>query len=193
MRSLIAWGIVVLLGTGGLGCQKPATPPQPATTPTPLGGAGDWQLSSSAFEPGAKLPAKYTADGTNVSPPLSWGKPPEGTQALALVMEDPDAPSGSFTHWLVWDIPAAARELGEGVEPNAQLPDQGGCQGTNDFGKTGYGGPAPPPGRAHTYRFTLYALDAPLNVEPGSPASLVRRALTAHTRGQAVLTATYGQ
>lgn len=153
----------------------------------------NWQLNSSAFAVGATIPAKYTGDGADVSPPLTWTKPPTGTQVLALILDDPDAPSGQFTHWLVYDLPPTATSLPEGVEPNAQLPDEGGKQGTNDFGKVGYGGPAPPPGKAHQYRFTLYALDAASNLTGGAHRSELEQAMKGHVLAQTTLRGSYGR
>jgi Raf kinase inhibitor-like YbhB/YbcL family protein len=114
-------------------------------------------LTTPAFADGADIPVRHTCDGDNRSPHLAWTDPPEGTRSLALVVDDPDAPSGTFTHWLLYDIPATAREIGEGISDRTV-----GISGRNSFGKSGYGGPCPPPGdEAHRYRFTLYALDVP--------------------------------
>src|SRR5438067_12090753 len=99
------------------------------------------ELTSTAFQEGQVIPRQYTGDGPDASPPLRWGEPPEGTKSLALTCEDPDAPRGTWAHWVVWNLPAQAHELGEGVPREARLAD-GTAQGTNDFGKVGYGGPA---------------------------------------------------
>jgi hypothetical protein len=194
----LALACLALAGLGAGGCGKPPTteapvpPPSPGATKAPP--AAGPSLSSSAFQEGQALPAKYTAKGKNSSPPLTWaGACPAGTQALALVMDDPDAPSGVFTHWLVYDMPASATELPEGVDPDAQLPDNGGKQGTNGFGKLGYGGPDPPPGKVHHYRFRLYCLDAPTGLEPGLPRTQVMRAIEGHILAQSELVGTYGR
>jgi len=123
-------------------------------------------LSSPAFKEGESIPPKYTCQGEDISPPLVWGESPEGTQSYALVMDDPDAPGGVFTHWLIYDIPADVNELPEGVPAEPRLFN--GAQGQNDFGRTGYGGPCPPPGKPHRYRFNLYALDQKVDLEPGA-------------------------
>src|SRR5688500_530249 len=115
-----------------------------------------FELTSPAIKPGQSIPVDYTADGRNVSPPLKWTKPPPGTKTFALLCEDPDATRGTFTHWVVCNVPAEAKELVE-----AALPD-GAVQGVNSFGKATYGGPAPPPGKPHHYHFKLYALDTNL-------------------------------
>src|SRR5439155_12041068 len=122
-------------------------------------------LTSSAFTDGATIPVRYTADGDNGSPPLAWTDPPGGTKSFALVCEDPDAPSGSFVHWLVWDIKADARGLKQGVSHTGDA--SGIHQGENGFGSIGYGGPSPPPGKPHRYVFHLYALDDRPALEPG--------------------------
>ncbi len=116
------------------------------------------ELTSSAFQEGQTIPKLYTGDGRDLSPPLEWNATPKGTKSLALICDDPDAPGGTFTHWVLFRLPADSRKLAEGVPPEKTLAD-GSAQGTNDFGKIGYRGPAPPPGKTHRYVFTLYALD----------------------------------
>src|SRR5438046_1261428 len=125
------------------------------------------ELTSAAFEEGEPIPEQYTADGRNASPPLEWQNPPAGIRSLALICEDPDAPRGTFTHWVVFNLPAESQELGEGIPAAATLAN-GTAQGTNDFGKVGYGGPSPPPGKPHRYFFKLYALDRPLDLQAGA-------------------------
>src|SRR3982751_1488731 len=110
------------------------------------------QLSSSAFQDGQPIPTQYTCAGANQSPPLQWGEPPPGTRSFALVIDDPDAPSGTFRHWGVFDIPASARSIGGGQRSGTEV--------INDFGKRGYGGPCPPKRHGvHHYHFKLFALD----------------------------------
>lgn len=127
--------------------------------PLPEAGETVLSVSSTAFQDGESIPDKYTCQGQDISPPLAWGEPPVGTQSLSLVMDDPDAPLGVFTHWVIFNIPPASRELAEAVPAQPQLPD-GSLQGKNNFGKTGYGGPCPPSGSPHRYQFTIYALTA---------------------------------
>ncbi len=122
------------------------------------GGTMSLQISSAAFSAGETIPKKFTCDGPDVSPHLKWNDPPANTQGIALVMDDPDAPAGTWVHWVLYDVPADARELPEGVPKQEQL-SSGARQGRNDFGKIGYGGPCPPPGKPHRYFFKLYALD----------------------------------
>ena len=147
-------------------------------------------VSSSAFQEGDKIPAKYTCEGQDVSPPLAWSEPPAGTRSLALIVDDPDAPGGVFTHWLLFNIPPDSRELPEAVPAQAEL-DSGALQGKTDFGRTGYGGPCPPPGRPHRYQFTLYALDQPLDLEGGASKKQLLSAMEGHILAQGQLTGTY--
>jgi len=115
-----------------------------------------------------------------------------GTRSFALVCDDPDAPRGTFTHWVVFNLPAESRELSEGVPAEATLPN-GTCQGTNGFGKVGYGGPAPPPGKPHHYFFKLYALDGPLDLKPGATKDEVLAAARGHVLGEAQLMGLYAR
>ena len=123
------------------------------------------KLESTAFKEGGMIPKKYTCDGKDISPPLSWGTVPEGTQSLALICDDPDAPMGTWVHWVIFDIPPHITEFPEGIPPKKIL-ENGIKQGKNDFGKIGYGGPCPP-GGTHRYYFKLYALNKKLTLEPG--------------------------
>jgi Raf kinase inhibitor-like YbhB/YbcL family protein len=147
------------------------------------------QVMSTAFADDQQIPTKYTCDGSNMSPPLKWTGVPAEATALALIVDDPDAPSGLFTHWLVYDIPAQTTELPEGVPPRPAMDGEG-RQGVNDFGALGYGGPCPPNG-SHRYVFTVYALDAPLGLPPGATKREVRDALGAHIVAEGSLTGRY--
>ncbi len=147
-------------------------------------------VSSSAFKEGDRIPAKYTCQGQDVSPPLAWGEPPAGTQSFALIVDDPDAPGGVFTHWVLFNIPPDSRNLPEAVPTQAELAS-GALQGKTDFGRTGYGGPCPPPGHPHRYQFTLYALDQPLGLEGGTSKKQLLSAMEGHILAQGQLTGTY--
>jgi Raf kinase inhibitor-like YbhB/YbcL family protein len=147
-------------------------------------------LSSTAFKEGDKIPAKYTCDGQDISPLLTWGEPPQLTQAFVLIVDDPDAPGGVFTHWVLFNIPAIARQLEEGIAAQERLRN-GALQGKNDFGRIGYGGPCPPRGPAHQYRFTLYALDKSLDSKPGASKKQIVDAMKGHILAQGQLTGTY--
>jgi Raf kinase inhibitor-like YbhB/YbcL family protein len=149
-------------------------------------------VTSTAFQEGQRIPTRYTADGEDVSPPLAWAGVPDGTRSLALLAEDPDAPRGLWVHWVLFNLPAAARELKEGIPPDPTLPD-GSVQGTNDFGKIGYGGPSPPPGKPHRYFFKLHALDAKLDLKPGATRKEVLDAVQGHVLAEGQLMGTYGR
>ncbi len=123
-----------------------------------------FNITSTAFEYGAKIPARHACTGDNTSPPLRWDEAPKGTTSLALILEDPDAPDGTFTHWIVYNLPPGSDGL-EAIIPIQKKLQNGAIQGKNDFGKTGYGGPCPPNGEEHRYFFRLYALKKKLPPE----------------------------
>jgi len=150
------------------------------------------QMSSAAFSSGEAIPKKFTCDGPDVSPQLKWNDPPANTQSMALIMDDPDAPGSTWVHWVLYDLPANTRELPEGVAKQEQL-SSGARQGRNDFEKTGYGGPCPPPGKPHRYFFKLYALDNKLNLKSGATKVELERAMKSHVLGQAELIGKYGR
>jgi len=150
------------------------------------------QMSSAAFSSGEAIPKKFTCDGPDVSPQLKWNDPPANTQSMALIMDDPDAPGSTWVHWVLYDLPANTRELPEGVAKQEQL-SSGARQGRNDFEKTGYGGPCPPPGKPHRYFFKLYALDNKLNLKSGATKVELERAMKRHVLAQAELIGKYGR
>jgi Raf kinase inhibitor-like YbhB/YbcL family protein len=137
-------------------------------------------ISSTSFPNGGDIARKFTCDGDDVSPELSWTRPPAGTQTFALIADDPDAPVGTWTHWLAFDLPPLSTGLPENVPKIEQLPNHGGYQGRNDFGKVGYGGPCPPAGKAHHYFFKLYALDRQLKLKSGASKQELERAMRGH-------------
>ena len=147
------------------------------------------KITSTAFDEGGMIPARYTCDGENISPPLAWSGVPDSAKTLALVADDPDAPRGTWTHWLVYQIPATEKGLPENV-PARDTLDSGARQGANDFKKTGYGGPCPPTG-THRYFFKLYALDTDLNLPPGATKDQLLKALEGHTVAQGQLMGQY--
>jgi Raf kinase inhibitor-like YbhB/YbcL family protein len=149
-------------------------------------------LTSPAIDLGKTIPKQYTCDGADLSIPFTWTDPPAGTQSFALIGDDPDAPVGDWVHWVLYDLPADARELPEGVPPDKTRPD-GSKHGQNDFGRSGYGGPCPPPGRPHRYTFTLYAVDRKLGMAPGAVKAQVLKALKGHTLAEARWMAHYGR
>lgn len=150
----------------------------------------EFKISSPAFEQDTFIPKKYTGDGPDVSPPLNWTEPPVGTKSFALICDDPDAPMGTWVHWVIYEIGADARELQENVAKTDTLPT-GVRQGTNDFRKVGYGGPAPPPGPAHRYYFKLYALDTELPLAAGARKNDLLKAMEGHILDQAELMGRY--
>lgn len=129
-----------------------------------------FSVSSPSFSNGGDIPKQFTCDGPDVSPQLSWTGPPAGTMTFALLVDDPDAPAGNWNHWVIWNLPASALSLAEGVGKSRRLPD-GSQQGLNDFRKIGYNGPCPPANKTHRYRFQLFALDRKLTltVDAGKP------------------------
>jgi hypothetical protein len=146
-------------------------------------------LTSTVFSHGQPIPSLYTCEGKDISPPLAWSEPPSGTNSFALISDDPDAPMGTWVHWVAWNIPSSSRGLPEVVATDAQLND-GTRQGTTDFGRTGYGGPCPPSG-THRYFFKLYALDAALDLKPGATKAQLEAAMSGHVLAQAELIGTY--
>ena len=156
------------------------------------GGTMSLQISSTAFSAGETMPKKFTCDGPDVSPQLKWNDPPANTQSIALIMDDPDAPVGTWVHWVLYDLPAATRELSEGVPKQEQL-SSGARQGRNDFGTIGYNGPCPPPGKPHRYFFKLYSLDSKLDLKAGASKAELERTMKSHILGRAQLIGKYGR
>ena len=150
-------------------------------------------LTSAAFRDGAGIPVKYTCDGVDVSPPLSWSGAPAGTGGFALIVDDPDAPAGTWVHWVLYNLPATVFELPENIAKVESLDLDGARQGRNDFRRPGYGGPCPPPGPAHRYFFKLYALAAPLTLKAGAQKRDVEAAMEGHVLATAQLMGTYGR
>jgi len=151
-------------------------------------------LVSPAFNDGERIPQRHTCDGEDVSPSLEWSGAPASTASYALIVYDPDAPRGTFVHWVIYDIPRDLAALPEGV-PGDPVVEGLGLQGLNGFGKYGYGGPCPPRGdRPHRYVFVLHALDVEtLGLEPGARADEVLEHMKGHVIGYAVLTGTYSR
>ena len=152
-----------------------------------------FSLTSTAFTEGSAVPPKYTCDGADVSPPLAWSDAPPGTASFALIADDPDAPAGTWVHWVLYNLPATTAELPENVAKVETLDLGGAHQGRNDFQRSGYGGPCPPPGPAHRYVFKLYALDARLQLRPAAQKKDVEAAMQGHALGMAQLLGTYAR
>lgn len=146
-------------------------------------------IKSTAFENNGMIPKKYTCDGENISPPLTWSSIPQSSQSLALISDDPDAPIGTWVHWVIYNIPASERELPEKF-PTDKKSSNGTLQGVTDFKKIGYGGPCPP-GGTHRYFFKLYALDKKLDLPEGASKKQLEDAMKGHILGQAELIGKY--
>ena len=150
------------------------------------------ELTCSAFQEGQPIPQQYTGDGKDASPALKWTDPPAGTKSFALICDDPDAPRKTWVHWVLFNVPAESRELNEGVPAQETLPG-GARQGKNDFGKIGYGGPAPPPGKSHRYFFRIYALDRTLDLPAGATKAQLEQAIKGHVLASGQLMGRYGR
>ncbi len=150
-----------------------------------------FEIKSSAFSNNGAIPPKYTCDGQDISPPLSWNDAPAGTKSFALISDDPDAPMGTWVHWVVWNIPAQSVSLKEGIENTTRLTD-GTMQGISDFKRTGYGGPCPPSG-THRYFFKLYALDTTLDLPANTTKAQLEKAMKGHILGQTQIIGTYSR
>jgi len=158
-------------------------------TPENVESAQSFAISSHAFQAWQIIPSKYTCDGVNISPPLEWKNVPAGTKSFALIMDDPDAPSGTFTHWVLFNLPASQLSLAEGA---STAPDLKSNHGTTSWRKAAYGGPCPPSG-THHYIFTLYAVDTLLKLPAGSSRQDLVNALQGHILAQAQLVGLYSR
>jgi Raf kinase inhibitor-like YbhB/YbcL family protein len=171
----------VLTACGGT--REPAAGPEEQT-------AVKLELTSAAFQEGDTIPSRHTCDGPDLSPPLAWSAPPDGAQSLALTCDDPDAPVGTWVHWLLYDLPPDATALAEGIPPDEE-PATGGRHGRNSWGEVGYGGPCPPPGPAHRYFFKLYALDVRLDLPAGATQKELLKAIEGHILAEGQLMGLY--
>lgn len=153
------------------------------------------QISSSAITDGEPIPERHTCEGEDVSPLLELAATPAAARALAIIVDDPDAPGGTFVHWLIWNLPSNLAEIPEGVSQDEVAGDLGeAVQGENDFGEIGYRGPCPPPGDGdHRYRFTVYALDAELDLEPGADRDELDEAMEGHVLGTAQISGVFSR
>ena len=143
-------------------------------------------VSSQAFSSGGSIPARYTCDGADVSPPLSWTGVPGGAHSLALTVIDPDGPGKPFVHWVIFNLPPASSDLSEGAAPPGDS-----VQGRNDFGSNGYRGPCPPPGSRHHYHFHVYALDIMTSLPEGSSNSSFQDAIKGHVLATGEIVGTF--
>jgi Raf kinase inhibitor-like YbhB/YbcL family protein len=153
-------------------------------------------LTSAAFKVNEKIPKLHTCDGEDVSPALSWTGVPEKAKSLALIVDDPDAPAGTWVHWVVYDIPAAKSSLPQGLPKSETLPDgakQGASWGVESFGRVGWSGPCPPKGKPHRYVFVLYALSEPTGLEPKATKAELLKAMSGKVLKKAELVGLYGR
>jgi hypothetical protein len=180
-NGLLRTCIVVTILLAGSSC-KTSEPGLTETGETEM----TLEVTSPAFEPGGRIPKKYTCDGENVSPPLKWSGVPTETKSLALIVDDPDAPIGTFVHWVLYDLPPDLDSLPEGVRGM-------GTEGINDFRKTGYGGPCPPRGSEHRYFFKVYALDTTTGLKAGVSKRDLENAMRGHILAQGQLIGIYGR
>jgi Raf kinase inhibitor-like YbhB/YbcL family protein len=178
--------VALLLGSLAAGCSKPKNAEASKERSTPM----TITIRSAGFADDQSIPQKYTCDGEDVSPSLSWDNAPDGTKSFALICDDPDAPSGTWVHWVIYDLSAGTRELPEAIPAKEEVLS-GARQGTNDFKRIGYGGPCPPKGNAHRYYFKLYALDSVLNLKAGATKGDVENAMKGHALGEGTIMGTY--
>lgn len=184
-----SFAIVLLAATIVAGCfkqQKASPEVAPPQTPSP---GNVFKLTSNAFTEDQPIPRQYTCDGVNVSPGLEWTGVPKTAMTVAIIADDPDAPSGTFTHWLLYNLPSETMGMVENLPATGNLK-AGGQQGENDFQKIGYGGPCPPSG-THRYFFKIYALDDELPLKAGAKRAEVEKAMEGHIVGQSQLMGTY--
>ncbi len=150
------------------------------------------QIRSRAFVDGSVIPTEYTCSGADKSPPLSWTGAPASTRSFALIVDDPDAPRGTFVHWVVYNMGPGTTDLPEG-NPKSDPTTKGAKQGVNSLDRIGYKGPCPPPGAPHHYHFRLFALDSPLKLGPGATAVQVRQAIEGHVLASTELVGVFGR
>jgi Raf kinase inhibitor-like YbhB/YbcL family protein len=182
-------GVALLLMS--LACAPRIQPAVTSANDTPSPGKTEFKLISNAFKEGEAIPRQYTCDGVNVSPPLEWSGVPRTAKTIAIIADDPDAPSGTWVHWVLYNLPAEVIGLVENL-PASENVRAGGFQGKSDFGKIGYGGPCPPTG-SHRYFFKIYAVDSELTLKAGATKAEVEKALEGHIVGQTQLMGTYAR
>jgi len=184
---LFLTSFLLLISLAAFGCAQPAPPEEKAL---PEGGNMSFSITSTAFADGAEIPVKYSCNGESISPPLDWSEVPTGTASFALILDDPDAPVGVFTHWVIFNLPPDTRGLPEALPKDGTLAS-GALQGKNGGGSTRYIGPCPPRGTPHHYRFTLYALDKSLDLAAGASKDQVLQAIEGHILAQSQLVGLY--
>lgn len=189
MKRTTVYILLAVIVLSACAPSAPATTEQPITDPLEVEATMAIELTSSAFAQGQPIPERYSCKGEDISPALAWGEPPAGTQSFALIMDDPDAPVGTWVHWVLFNIPASARSLPEAFPSDATLPD-GSMSGNSSFGGPGYGGPCPPSG-THRYFFKLYALDEMLAINAGASKGELEKAMVGHILAHGELMGTF--
>jgi len=190
-RKTFLWQSANLIGLALLSLMSCNSPNNRSIKPQLKANIKTMKLESDAFSNNSIIPPKYTCDRQDFSPPLKWDAPPPETQSLALIVDDPDAPMGTFVHWVLYDLPPEITHLPEAVPNDATLAD-GGTQGKNDFGKLGYGGPCPPSG-THRYFFKLYAIDRVLGLPSGATKEQLEAAMNGHILAAAEIIGRYAR
>lgn len=187
MQSRIAISGFLLIVFSSCANRQPPIAPAPTMPETKI----EFKLTSNAFKEGETIPRQYTCDGVNVSPPLEWSGVPRTAKTIAIIADDPDAPSGAWVHWVLYNLPVEIIGLVENLPATENLR-AGGFQGKNDFGKIGYGGPCPPTG-SHRYFFKIYAIDSELPLKAGATKAELEKAMEGHVVAQAQLMGIYGR
>lgn len=187
LSTAVLWGVSVLAGCGGGG----APAEQEATRAADTQAVG-LSVTSAAFAEGERIPVPHTCDGQDLSPPLAWQGVPAAARSLAIICDDPDAPGGTWVHWVVYGIPPETADLPEGIGKGAALPE-GAMEGETDFRRPGYGGPCPPPGAPHRYFFKVYALDAMPEPAPPVTKQKLEEAMAGHVLAEGRLVGIYGR
>ncbi len=182
--------IIIFLLTAISGCI--AGEKKDSTEEVAMQNISNISMSAEAFKDGGNIPAVYTCDGRNISPTLTWSGIPAGTKSIALIVDDPDAPRGTFVHWVLFNIPPDARGLPEAMPETKTLKD-GSRQGNTSYGEAGYGGPCPPPGKPHRYYFKVYALDTKLDLPAGAIKADVEKAMNGHILAKGEIMGKYGR
>ena len=185
-----AFSIILALSLVTAGCRSSTR--VPTISPVSAGGINTLSLTSSAFREGDTIPEKYTCDAADVSPDLKWSGIPVGAKSLVLIADDPDAPAGTWMHWVLYNVPPDRTGLPEGVAKTPTVEGIG-MQGINDSGNTGYNGPCPPKGKPHRYYFKLYALDITPDLKPGAAKADVEKVFRGHVLAQGQLIGTYSR
>jgi len=177
MRDIVVWLAALSFAWAMTACAS-----EPVKTPSTI------QVLSKAFSNGGAIPARFTCDGSNLSPDLAWSDPPAGVKSLVIICDDPDAPAGTWVHWVLYGLPASEKGLAEGTQAAAPSPAR---HGLNSWSRMGYGGPCPPPGKPHRYFFKVYALDTLLGLPAGATKAQILEAMKGHVLAQGEIMGTY--